>query len=87
MEEATVPDGGRTEAMMLRRGLARTQNCEQDVDPKVGRAANLKEHTQRRQDNCQDNLANVAGVNGQSRISFCLNFSRWCLLAVVIMTP
>lgn len=70
---------------MLPRGLARTQNCENDVDPKLARAANLKEHTQRRQNNGKDDLANVAGVKGQSHISFCHSFSRWYLLAVVIM--
>ena len=42
-----------------------TQNGEQDVDEEVGIATALEEHTQRRQDDGEDDLDDVA-VNPQS---------------------
>lgn len=44
-----------------------TQNGQTDVDQEVSIASALQEHTQRRQDECEDNLADVTGRPSQSR--------------------
>ena len=39
-----------------------TQDCEQDVDEEIGIAASLEEDTKRREDDGEDDLADVAGT-------------------------
>ena len=51
-----------------------TKDCEKNVDAEVGIASTLEEYTKRRQDDSQDNLANVTRgrvlVNPHCRLVF-----------------
>lgn len=54
--------GGRDNVQRMDNARNVTQDGQQDVDEEVGIAATLKEDTERGQDDCEDDLDDVAGA-------------------------
>jgi hypothetical protein len=59
-----------------------TQNRQQDVDEEVGIASTLEEHTQRREDNGEDDLDDVA--SGEGHVEVCLSTVQDSASGVVV---
>lgn len=55
-----------------------TQDRQQDVDEEVGIAASLEEHSEGREDDGKNDLANVAGIGGSALPAHCAEGDgRW----------